>query len=140
MAACGRCKTRGGQLITFTYDTLNRLATKAAPSEPTVTYTYDLAGRLTAASDTSAAMTAAASPAGTLGTVTMTYDQAAMLDWYAFGPGPNDVPAGSPMGKDQVTMSFGPTPAGALQSMAGLLRRGDARDRLSGRGQPCLDR
>jgi hypothetical protein len=84
-------------------------------------------------------LTAAASPAGTLGTVTITYDQAAMLDWYAFGPGPNDVPAGSPMGKDQVTMSFGPTPAGALQSMAGLLRLRYARDRLSGRGQPCLD-
>lgn len=81
---------------TFTYDTLDRLATKAARSELAVAYTYDLAGRLTAASDTSAAMTAVASPAGTLGTVTMTYDQAAMLDWYAFGPGPNDVPAGSP--------------------------------------------
>ena len=81
-------KTRKGDTITFTYDTLKRLSTKAAPSEPTVTYTYDLAGRLTSASDTSAAMTAAASPAGTLGTVTMTYDQANRPLGFTFGPAP----------------------------------------------------
>ena len=57
-------QTRAGATITFTYDALKRLSTKAAPSEPTVTYTYDLAGRLASASDTSAAVTAAASPAG----------------------------------------------------------------------------
>jgi YD repeat-containing protein len=37
-------QTRAGATISFTYDTLNRLSTKAAPSEPTVTYSYDLAG------------------------------------------------------------------------------------------------
>ena len=79
-------QTRAGATITFAYDTLKRLSTKAAPSEPTVTYTYDLAGRLTSASDTSAAMTAAASPAGTLGTVTMTYDQANRPLGFTYGP------------------------------------------------------
>ena len=68
-------QTRAGQTITFTYDTLNRLSTKAAPSEPTVTYSYDLAGRLIGASDTSTAMTAVASPSGTLATASMSYDQ-----------------------------------------------------------------
>jgi len=29
-----------------TYDTLDRLSTKTAPSEPTATYSYDLAGRM----------------------------------------------------------------------------------------------
>ena len=81
-------KTRKGDTITFTYDTLNRLSTKVAPSEPTVTYTYDLAGRLTAASDTSAAMTAAASPAGTLGTITVSYDQANRPVGFSYGPAP----------------------------------------------------
>jgi uncharacterized protein RhaS with RHS repeats len=36
-------QTRAGATITFTYDTLNRLATKAPPSEATVTYAYDQA-------------------------------------------------------------------------------------------------
>ena len=67
-------KTRKGDTITFTYDTLNRLATKAAPSEPTVTYTYDLVGRLTSASDT--------------GTVTMSYDQPNRPVGFSFGPAP----------------------------------------------------
>ncbi|MDB5481565.1 MAG: hypothetical protein JWO83_2618 [Caulobacteraceae bacterium] len=56
-------KTRKGDTITLTYDTLNRPATKAAPSEATVTYAYDLAGRLAGASDTSAAVTKPAAPA-----------------------------------------------------------------------------
>jgi len=38
------------------YDTLNRLVTKTAPSEPTVAYTYDLAGRTLSATDNSAAL------------------------------------------------------------------------------------
>jgi YD repeat-containing protein len=44
----------------FAYDTLNRLRTKIPPSPaPVVSYAYDLAGRLTGVSDTSAAITAA---------------------------------------------------------------------------------
>jgi YD repeat-containing protein len=40
-------KTRAGQTISFTYDTLNRPATKTPPSPaPVVTYSYDLASRL----------------------------------------------------------------------------------------------
>ena len=81
-------KTRKGDTITFTYDTLTRLSTKAAPSEPTVTYTYDLAGRLIGASDTSAAITAAASPAGTLATASMTYDEVNRPLSFTFGPAP----------------------------------------------------
>jgi len=58
-------KTRAGQTITFTYDTLNRLKIKTPPSPaPVVTYGYDRTGRLTSVSDTSAAVTAAASPSG----------------------------------------------------------------------------
>ncbi len=49
--------TRGGQLITQSYDTLNRTVTKVVPQPgggPAVqtTYTYDLAGRATQLSDT----------------------------------------------------------------------------------------
>jgi RHS repeat-associated protein len=56
-------KTRANQTITFTYDTLNRVATKTPPSPaPVVTYGYDLAGRLTSASDTSAAINPVAPP------------------------------------------------------------------------------
>jgi len=49
-------QTRKGDVISFTYDTLNRRSTKAAPSEPTVTYSYDLAGRVTGVSDDGAAI------------------------------------------------------------------------------------
>jgi hypothetical protein len=59
-------KTRAGQTITYTYDTLNRLATKTPPSPaPVVSYGYDLAGRRTSLSDTSAAIVAAVPPSGT---------------------------------------------------------------------------
>ncbi|HEU0217900.1 MAG TPA: RHS repeat-associated core domain-containing protein [Stellaceae bacterium] len=51
-------KTRKGDTIAFTWDTLNRLSTKTAPGEATVTYGYDLAGRLTGVSDFSAAIAA----------------------------------------------------------------------------------
>jgi len=51
-------QTRNADTITFTYDTLNRLKTKTPPSPaPVVTYAYDLAGRVTSVSDTSAAIT-----------------------------------------------------------------------------------
>jgi len=66
-------KTRKGDTIGFTYDTLNRLTTKTAPSEPTVTYSYDLSSRLIAASDNSASI-AVPTPAGTVATMTMSYD------------------------------------------------------------------
>lgn len=81
-------QTRAGATITFTYDTLNRLSTKAAPSEPSVTYAYDLAGRLIGASDTSAAIAAAATPTGTLATASMSYDQLNRPLGYTFGPAP----------------------------------------------------
>jgi RHS repeat-associated protein len=53
-----------------------------------VTYTYDLAGRLIGASDTSAAITAAASPAGTLAIASMTYDEVNRPLSFTFGPAP----------------------------------------------------
>jgi RHS repeat-associated protein len=63
-------KTRANDTIAFTYDTLNRLATKTPPPEllskgpaPVVGYGYDLAGRLTGVSDTSAAVNPALPPA-----------------------------------------------------------------------------
>jgi len=37
-------RTRNNQLITYTYDAMNRVATKAAASLPTVTYAYNLLG------------------------------------------------------------------------------------------------
>ncbi len=67
-------RTRQGDTLRFAYDTLNRLATKtaaaapvacgAAPSAtPTVTYSYDLAGRLTGVCDNGAAIMAASGAA-----------------------------------------------------------------------------
>jgi RHS repeat-associated protein len=47
----------------FTYDTLNRLSTKAPPAEATVTYAYDQASHLISVSDTSASITAPAASA-----------------------------------------------------------------------------
>jgi YD repeat-containing protein len=56
-------KTRANQTISFAYDTLNRLKTKTPPSPaPVVSYTYDLAGRLTGIGDTSASIAAAVPP------------------------------------------------------------------------------
>jgi RHS repeat-associated protein len=43
-------RTRSGSTIINTYDVLNRISTKAPASQPTVTYGYDLAGRLESAS------------------------------------------------------------------------------------------
>jgi len=59
-------RTRAGASIAFTYDTLNRLKTKAPPSQPVVTYAYDLKGQLIGTSDTSAAITAPTPPGGPL--------------------------------------------------------------------------
>lgn len=59
-------KTRAGDTIAFAYDTLNRLVTKTPPSPATVvSYAYDLSGRLTGVSDTSAAIAMALPPGGT---------------------------------------------------------------------------
>lgn len=60
-------KTRAGPLaiITFEYDTLNRLKTKTPPTGPAVSYGYDLAGRTTCVSDTSAAIPPVATPVST---------------------------------------------------------------------------
>lgn len=58
-------KTRAGPTIAYAYDTLNRLITKTPPSPaPVVSYGYDLAGRQTSVSDTSAAIAAAIPPGG----------------------------------------------------------------------------
>lgn len=58
-------KNRANQTINYAYDTLNRLITKTPPSPaPVVSYGYDLAGRRTSLSDTSAAIAAAVPPSG----------------------------------------------------------------------------
>ncbi|MBM3560342.1 MAG: hypothetical protein FJX53_10800 [Alphaproteobacteria bacterium] len=57
--------TRAGDTIAYTYDALNRLATKMPPAPaPVVTYAYDLSGRMIGASDTNAAIAGAVSPLG----------------------------------------------------------------------------
>jgi RHS repeat-associated protein len=72
-------KTRANQTISFTYDTLNRLKTKTPPSPaPVVSYTYDLAGRLTGVSDTSAAIAAAMPPSGSSVQYSMGYSYDAL--------------------------------------------------------------
>jgi YD repeat-containing protein len=66
-------KTRAGTTIAFSYDTLNRLATKAPPSEATVTYAYDRASHLIGVSDNSAAIAVPYSSASFA--ETLAYDQ-----------------------------------------------------------------
>ena len=66
-------QTRKGDVISFTYDTLNRRSTKAAPSEPTVTYSYDLAGRVTGVGDDSATVASAVPPSGSSVSYTTSY-------------------------------------------------------------------
>ncbi len=77
--------TRAGATIRYGYDTLNRLITKtaaaspvactAAPSgTPTVTYSYDLAGRMTGVCDNSAAIPAIAGPNPTVYRTAYTYN------------------------------------------------------------------
>ena len=67
-------QTRASATIAYAYDTLNRLITKTPPSPwPVVSYTYDLAGRSTGVSDTSAAI-AAVSTSGIQYTTSTTYD------------------------------------------------------------------
>ncbi|MCK6450686.1 MAG: hypothetical protein L6R19_07480 [Alphaproteobacteria bacterium] len=79
--------TRAGATIAFAYDPLNRLVTKTPPSPaPVASYTYDLAGRITGTSDTSAALTAAVPPSGTEVRYDTTYaydalNRVARADW-----------------------------------------------------------
>jgi YD repeat-containing protein len=56
--------TRAGQTIAFTYDTLNRLSTKAPQGLSLVGYAYDLASRITAISDSAGAFAYAYDTAG----------------------------------------------------------------------------
>jgi RHS repeat-associated protein len=77
-------RLRDGQNIGFTLDALNRVTLKNAPgSEPDVTYSYDLLGRLTGVSQTGHALTFTydalgrnVTQAGPQGTVTSAWDQA----------------------------------------------------------------
>lgn len=43
-------RTRSGSLITMTYDELNRIKTRSPAGQPTITYVYDLSGRMLSAS------------------------------------------------------------------------------------------
>jgi RHS repeat-associated protein len=100
-------KTRANQTITFTYDTLNRLATKAPPSPaPVVTYSYDLLGRLKSASDAGAAIPAALPPSGSSVqyATNYTYDTLNRITRVSFDPTPAVTP---PMSGTAVT--FGHT-------------------------------
>jgi YD repeat-containing protein len=66
--------TRRGDAIVFTYDTLNRLATKAPPAPtPTVNYSYDLMGRLTAVNDNGAAIAGVVPPSPPVTRYTASY-------------------------------------------------------------------
>jgi YD repeat-containing protein len=59
-------QTRSGKTIGYTFDTLNRLATKAPEGELTIAYAYDLAGRPTTVSDSSGNFTYGYDSAGRL--------------------------------------------------------------------------
>jgi len=78
-------QTRAGATISFMYDTLNRLLQKAAPSEPTITYSYDLAGHPIGFADTSASIVVP-STVGTIATLTSTYDSLNNLTGSVWGP------------------------------------------------------
>jgi hypothetical protein len=78
-------QTRAGATISFSYDTLNRLSTKAAPSEPTVTASYDLAGRPVGFADNSPSIVAPATT-GIIATLTSNYDSLNNLTGRVWGP------------------------------------------------------
>ncbi|MEW6437764.1 MAG: RHS repeat-associated core domain-containing protein [Pseudomonadota bacterium] len=77
-------QTRAGSTIGFGYDTLNRLVIKAAPSEPTVSYAYDLASHLIGMSDNSPAI--AVPTADFVSTTSYSYDQLNRLIATSFSP------------------------------------------------------
>jgi RHS repeat-associated protein len=64
---------------------LNRLSTKAAPSEPTITYSYDLAGHPLGIVDNSSSIVVP-STVGTVATLTSTYDSLNNLTGSVWGP------------------------------------------------------
>ena len=78
-------KTRAGATISFTYDTSNRLSTKAASSEPTVTYSYDLAGHPVGFADNSSSIVVP-STVGAIATLTSSYDSLNNLTGSVWGP------------------------------------------------------
>ncbi|WP_434520138.1 RHS repeat-associated core domain-containing protein [Methylosinus sporium] len=76
--------TRRGDTLAYAYDTLNRRITKSGPGLPTATYAYDLAGRLIAANDNSAAI---ATPQATPSYVAnWSYDAADRPTGFVYGP------------------------------------------------------
>jgi YD repeat-containing protein len=80
-------KTRANQTISFAYDTLNRLTTKTPPAPaPVVSYRYDLNGRLTSASDSSAAI--AAPPPGSSYATNISYDAVNRPTAVSWSPAP----------------------------------------------------
>src|SRR5260370_19171010 len=94
-------KTRANQTIGFAYDTLNRLITKTPPSPaPVVSYRYDLAGRLTGVSDTSAAIAAAVPPSGpsVQYVTTATYDALNRPTGISWNPAPTAAGASASAG------------------------------------------
>lgn len=74
-------RTRGANTLTMTYDELNRLKTKAASGQPTVTYAYDLANRLLSASKPIVAGDPSA------GTFSTSYDTAGRLAYEQYPDG-----------------------------------------------------
>ena len=92
--------TRAGQPIAYAYDGLNRLTTRTPPSPwPTVSYTYDLAGRVKSVSDTSAAIPAVATPGSTTAyTTSTTYDALNRPTGVTWNPAPAAItPAAGPV-------------------------------------------
>ncbi len=92
--------TRAGQPIAYAYDGLNRLVTKTPPSPwPVVSYGYDLAGRITSVSDTSAAIPPIATPGNTTAyTTTTSYDALNRPSGVSWNPAPAaTVPAAGPV-------------------------------------------
>jgi RHS repeat-associated protein len=82
--------TRLGQTIAYAYDTLNRVITKTPPSPgPVASYTYDLAGRMTSASDTSAPIASIATGGSTVTyTTTTAYDALNRPTGVSWNPAP----------------------------------------------------
>jgi len=66
-------RTRANEKFTFDYDGLNRLIMKSVFGGQVVSYSYDLAGRLTSVSDNSAAIVPAVSPTGSTVAYATTY-------------------------------------------------------------------
>ena len=85
-----------GNTTSYTWDGLDRLSTT---SWPAVSYTYDLAGRVTSVSDTSAAIPSIATPASTTAyTTSTTYDALNRPTGVSWNPAPAaTAPAAGPV-------------------------------------------